>query len=509
MKPSKSIFVVWLCLMVLFVGFIVFFDWYGEVLMLRAREADPANAYEYGMEYLEKGQLKNAAEKLEISLEFAGKDTVRWPAYMLRQARLNLGEIYYQLEEYDKARPYLERLLLTDNAPGLKEGVPLFHLAEVYLKHGEKEKARQTFRMTTEWNFGPGSAVAFFRLAELAADAEDYNAAVRDIDMAVTVDAGETLDAQMWTSAARIAADAVRKTTKENVPLAREILGIAHYRLNDYAACAQDLEEALKGGRDTVRVHYYLWKTYEQLGAHDKAQRHLSAVPRGKVTTRAADMIHTFGEPRGSAWTLTRNGSLRAEVFFASRVSKIEILAKGYVAQFVGTNMVVRLGGHEVGEVEIRDPEFKTYTFEPSVSTERGLLEIMFTNSYRDPDTGEARGLYVINATLVYRDNAEKGLSTSAPQARKASKDPLSIALHTDKGSTNQYPAASHAADQLISPIGQGAGCFVCHTPLGTGAVSLVRGRGGEVLTGNQREGRTPREVLETISKSGPAKALS
>jgi tetratricopeptide (TPR) repeat protein len=402
MKPSKSIFGVWLCLMVLFVGFIVFFDWYGEVLMLRAREVEPANAYEYAMEYLEEGRLEEAAEKFEISLEFAKRDTVRWPAYMLRDARLNLGEIYYQLGEYDKAQPYLEQLLLTENAPGLRHGVPLFHLAEIYLRQGEKEKAAKTFRMTTEWNFDPTSAKAFFRLGELAAEAGDYNAAVENLDMAVTLDAGEVLDTQMWDRIAAIGGDAARSAKPKAASVAQELIGISKYRQQDFEACVAELEAALKAGRDTPRVHYFMAKAYEALGASEKAQQHLALLRRERVTLNARDMLHTAGRYEDGIWVLVRNSALRQEVFLANEIKRVEVVAKGASASFVGAKMVVRLEGATIGEVEVSDTGFEQYAFAASVSREHGLLEIEFTNDYRDPDTGEDRNLYVEKVVMEY-----------------------------------------------------------------------------------------------------------
>ena len=416
-KSYKSIFIVWLSLMVLLVGFIIFFDRHGEMLAMRAWEQYPPNAYEVAVKYLGEGRLEDAARMFEASLEFAARPGVRWPDYKLRLAKYRLGEIYYELGQYDKALPFLESL--AESAPGLYEGMPVFYLGETYLKRGETRKAARAFRTTTEWNFGATSAIAFVRLGELAAEEGDYGSALDNLDTAIALDAGVALTEQVWKRVGAIARDAVVNTEGSTAALARELLGISQYRRKDFAACVGELEAALEAGRDTPRVRYSLAKAHGALGVDGKAQQHFAQLPSGKVVTQARDMVHTTGRPDGDAWVLNRNGSLREEVFFANRVDRIEVQAKGSVAELVGANMVVKLGGAEVGKVELKERGFKTYMFESSVSGDHGLLEILFTNNYYNPDTGEARRLYVTHVALEYRPDGEKFEATVTESAQQ------------------------------------------------------------------------------------------
>jgi len=394
------VFIVWLCLMVLFVGFIVFFDRYGEYLAVRAWEQYPPNSYDAGMKYLERGQLKEAADAFEVSLEYMAGPGAHEPAWRVRDAKLNLGKIYYQLGQYDKAVPFLKHF--AESAPGLDEGIPLYYLGETYLRLGDKEKAVEAFRLTTEWNFDPISAIAFFRLGELAAEAGDYNGAVENLNMAITLDADEALTPQMWERASAIALHAMHNTGGLRAAMAREIAGICKYRLNDFAACVEELQAALSAGRDTARVHYFMAKAYEAQGMNEKVQEHRARIPSGRVAIKGQDMIHTFGSREGDAWILMRNGKLRYEVFLANRIQNIEVVAKGASADFVSARMVVLLAGERVGVVETTDAGFERYIFRASVSKERSLLEIEFTNDYRDPETGEDRNLYVAEVAIDY-----------------------------------------------------------------------------------------------------------
>jgi len=400
LSSYRSVFIVWLFLMILLVGFIIFFDRYGEVLVMRAWEEYPPNAYEVGMKYLDEGRPEKAARKLETALEFAARPGGREAAWKVRNAKLNLGKIYYELGQYDRALPFLKEI--AENAPGLELGTPVFYLGEVYRKKGEKEEAANAFKLTTEWNFGPVSAVAFFRMSELDAEAGRYESAVGNLETAITLDAGEALTDEMWQRAATIAREAAGRAGGAAAALAHELLGISLYRLKGLDASVEELEAALKRGRNTQRVDYFLAKIYQAQGMHEKAQQHFAQLPRGKVVIEGKDMIHTFGYHTGDAWAVVRNGKLRHELFLADRIEKIEVVAKGTVANFVSARMVVLLAGERVGGVETTDKGFERYVFGTSVSKEHALLEIEFANDYRDPETGEDRNLYVQEIAIYY-----------------------------------------------------------------------------------------------------------
>jgi len=220
--------------------------------------------------------------------------------------------------------------------------------------------------------------------------------------MAITLDTGEALTPDMWQRLGMIALDAAKNADGDAAAIAREILGVSKYRCQELDSCVEELEAALIAGRDTPRVHYFMAKAYEELGMNDKAQHHLRQVPTGKLVITGQDMIHTFGYPAGNAWMLERNGKLRHELFLADRIEKIEVVAKGTVANFVSARMVVLLAGERVGGVETTDKGFERYVFGTSVSKEHALLEIEFANDYRDPETGEDRNLYVQEIAIYY-----------------------------------------------------------------------------------------------------------
>jgi tetratricopeptide (TPR) repeat protein len=399
-KYYRGVLIVWLCLMAVLVGFIVFFDRYGEILVTRAWEADPANSYEVAVKYLEEGRLEEAADKFEMARRQAEQPDATWPAYKVRDIRVNLGRIYYELGQYDKALPLLQEVVA--NAPGLDHGIPLSYLADIYLKRGHEEKAAELFKATTEWNFGPTSVVAFFRLGELAAEKGEYEAALGYLDTAVTLDAGEALTREMWEQVAAIAHAATSMPEGEPIVVADELLGVSQYRLGRYEESIETLTTTLQEGRDTARVQYFLVKAYEAVGAAEKAQEHRSKLPHDRFVVLAREMVHTSGRPEENAWVLIRNGRFRHEVFLANRVEQVQVIARGTAANFVGAKMVVSLAGERLGEVETGDADFKRYTFPALVSKEHGLLEIEFTNDYRDPETGEDRNLYVEEVTLEY-----------------------------------------------------------------------------------------------------------
>ena len=400
-KYYRGVLIVWLCLMAVLVGFIVFFDRYGEILVTRAWEADPANSYEVAMKYLEEGRLAEAVGKFEAARREAKTPRARWPAYKVRNVKVNLGKLYYELGEYDKALSFLEEVV--ENAPGLEHGIPLSYLADIYLKRGDEDKAAGLFKATTEWNFGPTSVIAFFRLGQLEADEGEYEAAVGYLDTAVTLDAGnQGLTGQMWSWIATIAREAVSETEGTTSALARELLGVSEYRLKHFDTSVEALEAALEAGRDTARIHFFLSKAYEAVGAQEKANQHFLELPKGTVVIEPREMVCTFGRPEGDGWVLVRNGALRDEVFLVNQIEAVEVLARGSSADFVGANMVVRLAGEVLGEVEVSDRGFDRYSFPASVPEGHGLLEIEFTNDYRDPETGEDRNLYVNEASIKY-----------------------------------------------------------------------------------------------------------
>jgi len=400
-KYYRGVLIVWVCLMALLVAFIVFFDRYGEILVAKAWEADPANAYEVAMKYMEEGRLAEAVKKFEEALAQAEKAGARWPAYKVRDIKVNLGERYYELGRYEKALPLLQEVV--ENAPGLEHGIPLSYLADIYLKRGNADKAAELFKATTEWNFGPTSVIAFLRLGELAAERGDYDAAVGYLDTAVTLDAGgQTLTGQMWTSIATIAREAISQTEGATSALAHELLGVSEYSMGHFSTSVEELKAALEAGRDTARIHFFLSKAYNAMGKQEKADRHLRELPKGIVVIEPSDMVHTSGRPEDDGWVLVRNAALRYEVFLVDQIEAVEVLAKGSSADFVGAKMVVRLAGEVLGEVEVSDRGFDRYSFPASVSEERGLLEISFTNDYRDPETGEDRNLYVDKAMMKY-----------------------------------------------------------------------------------------------------------
>jgi hypothetical protein len=387
--------------MAVLVGFIIFFDRYGEVLVVKAWEADPANSYEVAVKYVQEGRLEEAAEKFEMARRQAEQPGASWPAYKVRDIGVNLGRIYYELGQHDKALPLLQEVVAS--APGLDHGTPLSYLADIHLERGEKDKAAELFKATTEWNFGPRSVIAFFRLGQIAAEKAEYEAALSYLDTAVTLDAGnQALTGQMWASIATIAREAVTETEDATSAFARELLGVSEYRMKQFDTSVEALEAALGAGRDTARIRYFLAKVYDAIGMQEKANQHLLELPKGTVVVEPGEMVCTFGRAEDGGWVLVRNAALRHEVFLVNQIEAVEVLAKGTSADFVGANMIVRLAGEVLGEAEVSGAGFERYSFPASVSEEHGLLEIEFANDYRDPETGEDRNLSVNKAIVKY-----------------------------------------------------------------------------------------------------------
>jgi tetratricopeptide (TPR) repeat protein len=92
-----------------------------------------------------------------------------------------IGHTYSLLEEYDKALEYLQRFATI--YPGDAE--PLESIAEVFLRMGELEKAKEKYREAVEVR--PDYYWAYMSIAYIEAISENYSEAIAEIDQMITV----------------------------------------------------------------------------------------------------------------------------------------------------------------------------------------------------------------------------------------------------------------------------------------------------------------------------------
>ena len=75
--------------------------------------------------------------------------------------------------------------------------------------------------------------------------------------------------------------------------------------------------------------------------------------------------------------------------------AKINITARGSVANEIFPYMIVELDGEEVGETFVNSPEWKEYSFEVDTEGRLRVLSVTFANDGGNRERGEDRNLYI------------------------------------------------------------------------------------------------------------------
>jgi hypothetical protein len=127
----------------------------------------------------------------------------------------------------------------------------------------------------------------------------------------------------------------------------------------------------------------------------------------GYVTTTVIEAeqmsYHANGAQDGAFWLLWANGTMNEDVSFPnSGTYRIEITAKGDLANGVGPEMQMLIDGQSQGIVFVNTNTPDIYIFEVEVSAGTHELIIAFNNDYYDPVQGVDRNLYVDKIAISY-----------------------------------------------------------------------------------------------------------
>jgi hypothetical protein len=111
----------------------------------------------------------------------------------------------------------------------------------------------------------------------------------------------------------------------------------------------------------------------------------------------AEDMsYHATGTQDGAYWLLWANGIMNEEVDFPNTGTyRIEITAKGDLANGVGPEMELLIDGQSQGKVFVNTNTPEIYIFEVDVSAGTHAVTISFNNNYYNSAQGIDRNLYV------------------------------------------------------------------------------------------------------------------
>ena len=129
----------------------------------------------------------------------------------------------------------------------------------------------------------------------------------------------------------------------------------------------------------------------------------ISITPGIPTTVEAEEMsYHANGSQVQTYWLLWSNGIMSEHVYFPSSTTyRLEITAKGTLAQNVGPEMELLIDDQVTGSVFVNTITPDTFVFDAVISEGVHTVAIGFYNDYYDPATGMDRNLYVDKTIIM------------------------------------------------------------------------------------------------------------
>jgi hypothetical protein len=118
----------------------------------------------------------------------------------------------------------------------------------------------------------------------------------------------------------------------------------------------------------------------------------------------------------GKYWLMWANGTMNEDVDFPnSGTYRIEIKAKGDLANGVGPEMQLLIDGQDKGSVFVNTSTPETYIFEVYVAAGTREISIAFNNDYYNRSQGTDRNLFVDKIAIVSSDQVQDKNEDSFP----------------------------------------------------------------------------------------------
>lgn len=201
-----------------------------------------------------------------------------------------IGYCYYQLEEYQKATPYFERYAMVEDSIAQNA---LYHLADVYLKLGNKVKAQAMFLQVSKMDYDPKlKEEALYNHAKLSCEIGNnpYNESIKSFQNYLKLypktprknEINEILTSlyfstRNYKSAISLIESLPERTMKIDDAYQRILLnrGIELYNEHKYDKAISMFKKATKTGTDKnvmAQAYYMLGETNYQITNFDEAK---------------------------------------------------------------------------------------------------------------------------------------------------------------------------------------------------------------------------------------------
>ncbi len=255
----------------------------GEVLV---ENATPSRAPEIaklvGDAFFNRGEYTNAMKYLELYREKGGK--------MSQRDHFELGYCYYKADSYEQAINSFNKIVAGSGKPDLQQNA-WYHLADSYLKLGDKQKAMTAFKAASEITASPTIREdAFFNYAKLAYEFSDpFQDAISTLNQYLKTYPKSTKRAEVNKYLANLyittkdyerALEAIKETGIKDPSMQEAYQKIAFFRACELYNVGR-LSAALKKYDESLRydinqsiaalAHYWKGESYYRLKEYDEA----------------------------------------------------------------------------------------------------------------------------------------------------------------------------------------------------------------------------------------------
>lgn len=275
-----------------------------------------------GLFYKSRGEVEQSEKWFNLALE-KNPDHPR--------ALAELGDLAFLGKKYEQAEKHLERALALDGE------MPRAHLIVglILREKGEYERAREHFQAIT--SLVPDHEEALYYLALIMIEQADWPGSVEVLDSLVRIGGSYEIFGYALRALSCLMLDRLDEAEADcrqamelssNYYLPHYLLGLIHFRREDWKKAAENFSQSLKIDRTFDDGHYYLGQTYLKLDDRGKAREEL---------TRAAEMFEYEGRQAEQLSSQARErGWVRKAELLLKRKDELEAKA-GHCRQLLAS----------------------------------------------------------------------------------------------------------------------------------------------------------------------------
>ncbi len=122
------------------------------------------------------------------------------------------------------------------------------------------------------------------------------------------------------------------------------------------------------------------------------------------ATYEAENISQSTGGSAPDGWNIWSNGNVSTNHTFTANPVTLRVTARGSQALDVWPNMIVSVGGSQVGQVVVNSATWTQFDFPVTTTAGTKSIAIAFNNDYYDQGAGQDRNLYVDKVQVVCPD---------------------------------------------------------------------------------------------------------